>query len=232
MKPLRTRIVPGAGPGSQHIAGIQEALPPGERLLWQGAPDWRALALQALHLRGLALYFGALLALRLAASMRDGATFTHALGSALPLALLAAVALGLLTLYAWAAARTTIYAVTTRRVVLRVGVALPIVINLPFTGIESVALRRRGGGYGDLPFTLRDDVRLAWLHLWPHVRPWRLARAQPMLRAVPRAVEVAQVLAEALQAAAADGAEAVAPPVASPTAQRPSAALESAPMAA
>lgn len=231
MKPLRTRIVPGAGPGTQHIAGIQEPLPPGERLLWQGAPNWRALAVDALHVRALTLYFGALLALHMAASMRGGATFAHAVGSALPLALLAVVALGLLTLYAWAAARTTIYAITTRRVVLRVGVALPITINLPFTGIESVALRRRGGGHGDLPIALREDVHLAWLHLWPHARPWRLARAQPMLRAVPRVDEVAKVLAGALQAAA-DGAEATAQPVAPPGALRPSGALESAPMAA
>jgi hypothetical protein len=145
MKPLRTRIIPGAGPGTQHIAGIQEPLPPGERLLWQGAPDWRVLAVTALHLRKLGLYFGALLLLHMAASMRDGATLAHALGNALPLALLAAGALGLLAFYAWASARTTIYAVTTRRVVLRVGVALPITVNLPFTGIESVALRRRDG---------------------------------------------------------------------------------------
>ena len=231
MKPLRTRIIPGAGPGTQHIAGIQEPLPPGERLLWQGAPDWRVLAVTALHLRKLGLYFGALLLLHMAASMRDGATLAHALGNALPLALLAAGALGLLAFYAWASARTTIYAVTTRRVVLRVGVALPITENLPFTGIESVALRRRDGGHGDLPIALRDDVRLAWLHLWPHARPWRLARTQPMLRAVPRAEEVAKVLAAALQAAADDAQPAVSP-VAPAAAPQPRNALASTPVAA
>ena len=31
--------------------GLPEPLPRGERLLWQGAPDWRVMAREAMHLR-------------------------------------------------------------------------------------------------------------------------------------------------------------------------------------
>ncbi|MGA2129178.1 MAG: PH domain-containing protein, partial [Xanthobacteraceae bacterium] len=40
------------------------------------------------------------------------------------------------------------------------------------------------------------------LVLWPHVRPWHVARPQPMLRAVPDALRVAETLARAMVLAA------------------------------
>jgi hypothetical protein len=42
--------------------------------------------------------------------------------------------------------------------------------------------------------------RLAYLVLWPHVRPWRLQAPQPMLRAIDDVAAVADLLAEALAA--------------------------------
>ena len=48
------------------VRGLPEPLPPGETLLWQGAPDWRVLARHGFHLRQLVGYFGVILALRFA----------------------------------------------------------------------------------------------------------------------------------------------------------------------
>jgi hypothetical protein len=180
------------------IRGINEPLPPGEHVLWQGAPDWRSLARTALHIRTFALYFALMLGGRLTASLADGRTFGDALLSCAALALLALVALSLIAGFAWLAARTTIYAITTERVVMRVGVAMPIFVNIPFSGIEAAAIKAHRDGSGDLPLALKEDVRLAYLHLWPHARPWQLAHPQPMLRAVPAAAAVAQLLAEQL----------------------------------
>lgn len=180
------------------IRGINEPLPPGEHVLWQGTPDWRSLARTALHIRTFALYFALMLGWRLTSSLADGQTFGDALLSCAALALLALVALGLIAGFAWLAARTTIYAITTERVVMRVGVAMPIFVNIPFSGIEAVALKSYRDGSGDIPLALKEDVRLAYLHLWPHARPWQMAHPQPMLRALPAASTVANLLAERL----------------------------------
>ena len=180
------------------IRGINEPLPPGEQVLWQGAPDWRSLARTALHIRTFALYFALMLGWRLTTSLADGQSFGEALLSCGPLAFLALVALGLMAGFAWLAARTTIYAITTERVVMRVGVAMPIFVNIPFSGIEAAALKAYGDGSGDIPLALKEDVRLAYLHLWPHARPWQMAHPQPMLRALPEASTVAHLLAERL----------------------------------
>jgi hypothetical protein len=191
MRPLRTEK-------AYPIRGIREELPEGERVLWQGAPDWRDLAVTAFHLRQVALYFGALLVLRLGLLLSDGATLPAALRGARPLFLVALLGTGLLAGLAYWSARSTIYAITTRRVVLRVGMALPLMINLPFTGIVSARLAQRKSGHGDLPLVLQGDVRLAYVHLWPYARPWCLVQPEPMLRALPQAAQVGQLLAQAL----------------------------------
>ena len=46
--------------GNEPIPGLPAMLPPGEEILWQGAPDWKRLMLSAFHVRGVAGYFGAL----------------------------------------------------------------------------------------------------------------------------------------------------------------------------
>ena len=180
------------------IRGIDEPLPPGEQVLWQGAPDWRALARTALHISTFALYFALMLGWRLTASLADGQGFGDALLSCATLAVLALVALGLIAGFAWLAARTTIYAITTERIAMRVGVAMPIFVNIPFSGIEAAALKGYRDGSGDIAFALKEDVRLAYLHLWPHARPWQMAHPQPMLRALPAASAVANLVAERL----------------------------------
>ena len=44
--------------------GLPEPLPKGERMLWQGSPEWRILARDALHTRQLSIYFAVLLGWR------------------------------------------------------------------------------------------------------------------------------------------------------------------------
>jgi len=193
--------------GMEPTRGLPERLPEGERILWQGAPRWTALARRALHIRKVGLYFAALLALNAASELSGGAPPMEAALSALRLAPIALVAIGLLALYAWLIGRTTVYTITNRRIVMRFGVALPLALNIPFRIIGSAAVKLHADGTGDLPFVLTGDGRMGYLHLWPHAKPWRLKRPEPMLRAVPDAGRVAALLAEVLGAASQTGAE-------------------------
>ncbi len=180
--------------------GLPEALPAGETLLWQGSPDWRALAIQVLHVRKLGLYFAALLAWRIGAGLADGAAISDTLVSSVPLAALATLAMGVLLLLAWLMGRTTVYSITDRRVVMRIGIVLTITFNLPLSHIDTAGFRARTGDLGDITLTLDGVDRIAYMHLWPHARPWHLKRTQPMLRALPRSV--AKLLAQALACSA------------------------------
>lgn len=179
------------------VAGLPEALPAGERVLWQGSPDWRALARDAFHLQGVAGYFAAILLVRGGFVFMETASAWSSLRAMLLLAPVFGFALGMLALLAWLSARTTVYTVTTRRVVMRVGIVLTLTFNLPLKRLGSAGLRLHArDGTGDIPLQLASD-KIAFVHLWPHVRPWRLARPEPMLRSVPGAARVAQRLGEA-----------------------------------
>jgi hypothetical protein len=185
------------------VWGLPQRPPADETILWQGAPDWRTYARRGLHLRGLALYFSLLLGARCAASLMDGASLPVALRDAAWFLPLAATALGLALLLAVLVARTSVYTITSRRIVFRIGIALSMTVNIPFAAIEAAALRRHADGSGDLTLTISPKQRVSYIFFWPHVRPWRYAQPEPALRAIPDVDAVAQVLSRALAAAAA-----------------------------
>ncbi len=180
--------------------GLPEPLPAGERVLWQGAPDWKMLARECFHVRKLAVYFAILVAWRVATLVGSGAAAVEVLVGATVAVALAATALGLALLMAWMSARTTLYTITDRRVVMRVGIVLSVTFNLPFTQIESAGLHGLPADHGDIALALSAENRIAYPHLWPHVRPWHVARTQPSLRAIPDAADVAQRLTAAWRA--------------------------------
>jgi hypothetical protein len=188
---------------TEPIPGLPGMLPPGETILWQGQPRWRGLARHCFEVRWLSVYFGVFIAARGALALRDGLGVSAALTMTGVLTLLALACLGLLSLLAWLNARATIYTITSRRVVMRFGVALPMSVNLPFKRLEKAELALRPDGEGDIALQVGGPGRLAYLHLWPHARPWRFSRAEPMLRAVPDAKRVSELLAEAVRAWAA-----------------------------
>ncbi len=183
------------------MSPLPEPLPAGEKLLWQGKPDWRVLAVRSFHLRGLAIYFGLILAWCLLSRLRSGSVEV-ALVATLRLVAIALVPLVLIAAYAWMTARATTYIVTTRRVILRVGLTVPMSINLPFSRIESAGARVRADGSGDIALLLAERGKLGYFVLWPHARPWRMGRPEPMLRGLADAGAAAQVLARGLAASA------------------------------
>ncbi len=184
------------------MRGLPGRLPEGERILWQGSPDWRAMTRRVFHIRGLAGYFGVLLAYSAVHSFSQGTPPADILLTTAKFAGLALVPLALLTLYAWGTARATVYTLTNRRIAIRMGIALPMTMNLPFSRIDGADFHAAADGTGDVALQLGKGDRIAYLLLWPHARPWRLARTEPMLRAIPHAEKVSQLLARALAASA------------------------------
>ncbi|MES2978347.1 MAG: photosynthetic complex putative assembly protein PuhB [Pseudomonadota bacterium] len=179
--------------------GLPEPLPAGEQILWQGTPDWRTLAIEALHVRKLALYFAAMWGLQ--AAYLAGQPSGEMGRSLLTSAAMAAIALVLLSATAWFAARSTLYTLTNKRVVMRVGIVLTLTFNLPLSQVAAASLRMGSGGKGDVALRLKGPDRIAWLHLWPHARPWALKNPEPSLRCLADASAVGALVQQAWQAA-------------------------------
>lgn len=182
------------------VPGLPAHLPPGETLLWQGRPSWKGLARNTFHLPALSVYFGVFIVARGLMVLGGGKSVAQAVLASMTVAPLAAACLATLGLFAWLNARATVYTITSKRVVMRFGVAFPITFNLPFKQLASASLQARRDGEGDIALELAGKDRLAYLHLWPYARPWRFSKAQPMLRSIPDAQATSALLGEAVKA--------------------------------
>ncbi len=179
--------------------GLPEPLPQGERILWQGSPSVDALARRCFHLPALLAYFAVILAARAATVLGTGGS---ALDAIIAVAWLSPAAIGALLLMAtlaWLTARTAVYTITDRRVVMRVGIVLTVTFNLPYTRLAAAAVSARPGEAGDVALSLEGDDHIAYLNLWPHARPWHLRRPQPTLRCIDDAHAVGALLRTAWQ---------------------------------
>jgi hypothetical protein len=180
------------------VPGLPQLLPRGERMLWQGAPRWQDLAVHAFHVRKVIWYFAALTILAGAMRLAEGESLVVAIRPFQWLMPMGLVASAMLCGLAYLSARTSVYTITTKRVVMRVGMALPVSINLPFNQIDGAALRVFANGSGDLPLKVTKKERVAYLMLWPHARPFHFAHPQPTLRCIAKADDVASLLTAAL----------------------------------
>jgi hypothetical protein len=164
-------------------------LPPGERVLWFGRPSVVGLWRRAYRADFVALYFAGL-------TLWAGVDGTQ--NSVLAAFITGGASLGLLALLALVNSKTTMYVITNRRVVIKVGAALTVFHNLPFNQIQSAGLRAFGDGTGDVSMKPAAGQRVSYWSLWPCARPLRFRDPEPTLRAVSQAREVARVLTRAM----------------------------------
>lgn len=179
--------------------GLPERLPRSEVMLWQGRPSAWALLRDAYGLRWILGYFGLVVLWRGAAGWLDGG-IARSLAMAIPYLILGALAFAVVGALALVAARSTLYSVTTARVVMRIGAALTVTLNLPYRQIANAALDLRRDGTGTIAFETLGETKFSALMLWPHLRPWHFARTRPALRCIPDAARVARLVADAAEA--------------------------------
>ncbi|TVP44591.1 MAG: PH domain-containing protein [Gemmatimonadales bacterium] len=182
------------------IEGVEEALPLGESLLWEGRPDLKTLAFRVLYLRVLLGYWALVAVGFLLAGALGGRTTGNLAADLVWLLVVAAVGSAIIFGFAAAVRGSTTYALTDRRVVIRLGVAFPSVLNLPLHRIGSVDVRRtgrdaEGRDVGDVVLTPVGDDRVGWLYLWPHVKPWAWRDPIPAFRAVPDVASAGEAVA-------------------------------------
>jgi len=176
--------------------GLPERLPSDEFIVWQGSPDVRALATSAFHFNKLAFYFAALILVSAWPALESGSGFMAILMSIKWIAPLAVIGMVTVWLLASLTARTTVYTITNKRVVMRLGIVLTVSFNLPLKQVASADVRVLTKGLGDITLALKGSDRIGWVHLWPSVRPWRITKPEPTLRAIPDVELVAEKLRE------------------------------------
>lgn len=185
----------------EYIRGVPHPLPEGERLLWQGAPTMKAVATHVFHWRLVVAYFAAMLALWAITTEHQPGSEVYVASAVVRVSLAAFVLLSVLGL-SRAVATTSWYAITTKRVVMRVGMAFPMSINIPFNLLVSAGVGMFKDGTGQVTMSLAKGSRIAYIALWPHCRVFRFTQPEPVLRGLEEPQKVAEILAQAVAEAA------------------------------
>ena len=185
---------------NEPVPGLPEALPKGEHVLWSDVPDWKAVALDVFHVRAIAFYAGVLMLWHAITTLYDGGAVLDVLAGIGLLTVAFGAGLAMIAVLAYLTATSTRYTITNRRIVMRIGVALTMSINLPFKQIVSADYREAPFGTGAIALVTAQTGGLGYLALWPHARPLHFSRPQPMLRGIRNGEKVARILSAALAA--------------------------------
>jgi hypothetical protein len=164
------------------IEGLPEALPEGESLIWQGRPTVGAMLKRVFFVPQLAVYFGLLIGGHTIYRLTESVPMAQVLGTLVWQFGLAAVVLLLLVWLARAYAKSILYTLTSARLVIRSGVALPMMVNIPIEQIIAADLRVHRDGTGDILLRASADRQLYWVLLWPNVSAWYSRPVRPCLR--------------------------------------------------
>lgn len=181
------------------VRGLPEALPEGEHILWQGSPAPLRLARDALGLTWVAGYFAVLTVWRVGVSSTY-VSFGEALAHGIPFIVVGMLSCLLIFGLAYMQARSAVYTLTNKRVAMRIGAALTMTLNLPYTQIGNAGLDVKKSGHGSLAFELIGDTRFSYLMTWPHVKPWQMSKTQPSFRSIADAAKVAEIFSDAAEA--------------------------------
>jgi hypothetical protein len=177
--------------------GLPEALPPNEYVIWQGQPEWKQVAIDAFHVRKVVIYFALVIALQLLHLLEREPSLTVIAQQLATSVLLASLAAGLLTWCAYLTSTATMYTITNRRIVMRIGIVLTITLNLPLKKIVSCDLLNLNKKTGNIAICVLSGCPVGWFNLWPHVRAWRINNPQPTLRCIAQAERVGQLIFQA-----------------------------------
>jgi hypothetical protein len=180
------------------VRGLPGDLPEDEKILWQGAPDWLRLSFDAFKVGWVVAYFVALIVWRFIERLGHGEDPLVSLRTAILVIPLGLIAISILGALAWVNARSTVYTITSKRVVMRFGAALTKAINIPFTIVESASADVKQDNAGTVAIKLAAPNKIPLLLLWPHRRPGTFSHPEPSFRSIKDAATCAPILSEAL----------------------------------
>lgn len=185
------------GDPQEPVVGLPEALPAGEKILWQGQPSTLAIAINAFRLRWVLAYFAVMTMFRVSKLTAEAASTAQLNEAVLGSLVFCSGALLIIFALAFAISRAAMFTITNERVILRHGFAIRKYVNAPFETMRSAQLKLKSARVGDIALQFDGATQPPFLHLWPFVKPFTFANPEPMLRGIRDPQAVAKILANA-----------------------------------
>ena len=200
VKTIAEEVVLGAAPLDE--SNVRNSLPEGECIVWEGRPEARAIATRAMFFNYIIIYLLGIAALRTGYLIAGDTSISTWSGLLAWQCLASLFVVAIICFLARTYSRTTTYTLTSRRLIIRTGAAIPIHVNLPLERLQSADLREFSDGTGDIALKVSSGDRLYWLLLWPNVRSWWIRPLQPLLRGLNEPHVAAAALASVMSSKA------------------------------
>ena len=174
---------------------VGKSIPLDEKVYWNGKPNWRSFGYHSFGLKYFSIYFfvSALYAVsQIDSSFSFGAFFIKYT----PYLISGILAGNILLLLAYISARHTCYVITQKRIVIRTGVALVFLLNMPFKNILSIDMKALARGRGNVIFKVQSKKRIPYLSCWPSVKSGSFLEPIPAFRSIRDIEKVGQIISE------------------------------------
>lgn len=174
---------------------VRKSIPNNEKIHWNGEPSWASLGYQVFGIKYLIFYF-ILSALYAVSQLGPVFSLLAFLVHYVPFLISGAVAASILFVLAYLATRHTSYVITEKRIVIRTGVALVFLLNVPLKNIISIDKQRLAGGRGNLSFEAKSKKRIPFLSCWPSVKSGSFVQPSPAFRSISNIEEIGVLITE------------------------------------
>ena len=175
---------------------ILSVIPKDEKIIWYGKPDIRRFCLTALGLKYIFIYL-IIIFCSIIYSRSGDLNFIKIIEVLFPYIISSFLAVLLLIAVGVSQVLPTVYVITSKRVIIRSGLALIFMLNVPFDKIVSIDKNIYRDGCGNISFKLLSKSRIPFFASWPSVRPWFFSNPQPTFRCIADVEIIALKLSEA-----------------------------------
>ena len=177
---------------------ILSVIPKDEVIIWHGRPDLRRFCLTAIGIKYILVYLIIITCSIIYTRYGDFNLITF-LQVLVPYLLSCCLAIMLLVIVGISQVLPTVYVITSKRVIIKSGLALIFMLNVPFDKIASIDKNHYSDGSGNISFKLISKKRVPFFASWPSVRPWYFSNPEPAFRCIADVDVIALKLSEAAQ---------------------------------
>ena len=174
---------------------VGRSIPDGERVCWIGKPNWISFGFNAFGIKYLVVYF-ILSAFYAISQIELVFSFGAFIGEYISFIVSGIIAGLILFLLAYFAAQHTCYVITEKRLVIRTGIALVFLLNVPLKNVTSIDKQSLLRGYGNLSFKPQSKKRIPYFSCWPSVRGGSFLEPIPTFRSIANIEAIGDIVGE------------------------------------
>ena len=174
---------------------VSRSIPEGEIVCWVGRPYWISLGFNVFGIKYLLLYF-IISAFYAISQIELVFSFRAFIGEYISFIISGIIASVILFLLAYFAAQHTCYVITEKRLVIRTGIALVFLLNVPLKNVISIDKQSLFRGYGNLSFKPQSKKRIPYSSCWPSVRGSSFLKPIPTFRSIANIEEIGRIVGE------------------------------------